>query len=90
MITIKFLGGAKKSFPNETLEIEEFDVTLSVLIDLILTLKPPTTPELDFNNILIAINGIDSSALQGKSTIVKKNDLTYVLKNYFQNLYWNR
>ena len=79
MFTVKFVGGAKKSFPIEQLKIEQSNLTIQELINLLLKLKPADTPELDTDNVLIAINGADSSAMDGKSTIIKENDLVSII-----------
>ena len=79
MFTVKFVGGAKKSFPTEQLKIEQSNLTIQELINLLLKLKPTDTPKLDTDNVLIAINGADSSAMDGKSTIIKENDLVSVI-----------
>jgi molybdopterin converting factor small subunit/tRNA threonylcarbamoyladenosine modification (KEOPS) complex Cgi121 subunit len=79
MITVKLVGGAKKSFLTEQLQIDKSDISIQELIDLLLELKPADTPNLDTENILIAINGIDSSAMEGKSTKIKNNDLVSII-----------
>ena len=79
MFTVKFVGGAKKSFPIEHLKIDKSDITIQELITLLSELKPGDTPELDTDNILIAINGADSSAMDGKSTKIKDNDLVSII-----------
>lgn len=79
MITVKFVGGAKKSFPQEQLQIEKSDITIQELTDLLLTLKPENLPKLDVDNILIAVNGTDSSAMDGKLTLIKNNDLVSII-----------
>ena len=79
MFTVKFVGGAKKSFPVEQLKIDQSDITIQELINLLLELKPADTPKLDTENVLIAINGADSSAMDGKSTIIKENDLVSII-----------
>ncbi len=79
MITVKFIGGAKKSFLSEELIINESDITIQKLLDLLLEQKPDNTPYLDIQNILIAINGTDSSAMDGKSTKLKNNDLVSII-----------
>ena len=79
MITVKFVGGAKKFFSTEKLEIEESDITIQKLLDLLLEKKPADTPELDTENILIAVNGVDSSAIEGKETKIKNNDLVSII-----------
>ena len=52
MITVKFVGGAKKSFSNEQLQIDKSDISIQELLTLLLELKPIDTPELDVENIL--------------------------------------
>ena len=79
MITVKLVGGAKKSFSTEKLELEKFDITIQELIDFLLEIKPDDSPELDAENILIAVNGIDSSALDGKSTMIKNDDVVSII-----------
>ncbi|MGY5147148.1 MAG: KEOPS complex subunit Cgi121 [Candidatus Nitrosopumilus sp. bin_7KS] len=79
MFTVKFVGGAKKSFPIEQLKIEQSNLSIQELINLLLKLKPADTPKLDTDNVLIAINGADSSAMDGKSTIIKENDLVSII-----------
>ena len=79
MFTVKFVGGAKKSFPVENLNIDKSDITIQELITLLSELKPGDTPELDADNALIAINGADSSAMDGKSTKIKDNDLVSII-----------
>ena len=79
MVMIKLVGGAKKSFSTDKLSIEKSDISLQELVDLLLELKPTNTPKLDTENILIAINGIDSSAMQGKMTKIKNNDVVSII-----------
>ncbi len=79
MFTVKFVGGAKKSFPNEQLKIDKSNISIQELIILLKDLKPKDTPNLDTENILIAINGADSSAMNGKSTTIKDNDLVSII-----------
>ena len=79
MFTVKFVGGAKKSFPVEQLKIDQSNLSIQELINLLLELKPADTPKLDTDNVLIAINGADSSAMDGKSTIIQENDLVSII-----------
>jgi len=79
MINVKFLGGAKKSFSTDHLEINKSDITVDELLEILLLLKPENTPHLDIDNILIAVNGVDSSAMEGKTTIIKNNDLVTII-----------
>ena len=79
MITVKLVGGAKKSFLTENLQIDKSDISIKELLKLLLELKPADSPKLDVENILIAINGVDSSAMDGESTIIKNNDLVSII-----------
>lgn len=76
---IKLVGGAKKSFLTDELKIDKSDITIQELLVLLLQLKPTNTPNLDVENILIAINGVDSSALDGKNTEIKNNDVVSII-----------
>ena len=79
MISVKLIGGAKKSFNSSQLEIAESEISIQELLDLLLKLKPHNTSDLDIENILIAINGSDSSAMNGKSTIIHDNDIVSII-----------
>ena len=62
------MGGAKKSFSTDSVILKESNMTLNELIDHLIQIKPKNTLEFDTKNLLIAVNGIDSSALQGYNT----------------------
>lgn len=79
MIIIKLVGGAKKSFFTDELKIDKFDISIQELLDLLLELKPISTPNLDVENILIAVNGVDSSAMEGKMTKLKNDDVVSII-----------
>jgi molybdopterin converting factor small subunit/tRNA threonylcarbamoyladenosine modification (KEOPS) complex Cgi121 subunit len=78
MITIKLIGGAKKSFNSDQLQIDKFDITVNEILQLLLKIKPENT-DFDIENILIAINGSDSSAMDGKNTIVRDGDVVSII-----------
>ena len=50
MITVKFLGGAKKSFNSEKLEISKSDISIQDLLELLLKRKPDDTSNFDVEN----------------------------------------
>ncbi len=79
MFTVKFVGGAKKSFPVEILKIDQSSMSIQELFALLLELKPADTPKLDTENVLTAINGVDSSAMDGRSTEIKDNDIVSII-----------
>jgi len=65
MVVVKLFGGAKKSFSTEKMDVDLADVSLQDLLDYMIERKPANTIEFDTNNILVAINDVDSSALNG-------------------------
>ncbi len=79
MVLVKLVGGAKKSFGKDELQLDADDITLEKLLDQVQGLKPENTPDIDVNNILVAINGADSSALDGKMTIIKNDDVISII-----------
>ena len=79
MVSVKLVGGAKKSFSTDQLELDFDDITIQNLLEKLVEIKPENTPTLDTNNILIAINGVDSSALDGKETRIKNSDLVSII-----------
>lgn len=79
MITVKFVGGAKKLFQTDQLEIEKSEITIESLLLELERLKPKNSPELDSKNSLIVINGVDSSAINGKQSIIKNNDIVSII-----------
>jgi len=74
LITVKLLGGAKKSFSTDKIILEQNVSTINELISHLMQIKPKDTLEFDTNNLLIAVNGVDSSALQGYDTKLNGND----------------
>src|SRR5437879_9737244 len=79
MITVRFLGGSKKSFLRDNLTIEEGFMAVSDLLNHLQKIIPKNLPPLDVNNILVAVNGIDSLALQGKHTNLKDGDVVTII-----------
>lgn len=73
MITVRMLGGARRSFPTDV-TLDCGDVTVSVLLDMLIKSKPSGTPDLDIRNILVAINGADSSVQGGLAARVQDGD----------------
>ncbi len=79
MITVKLLGGARKSFSSDKLEIPRDLMTISDLLDYLEKSTLENLPHLDPNNILVAVNGVDLSALQGKETMLKGGDVISII-----------
>ena len=79
MITVNFIGGARKSFQTDSLEITQNIDTISEIISYLISKKPENTPDFDGKNLLIAVNGVDSSALAGKNTWLKSGDVVNII-----------
>ena len=79
MITVKFLGGIRKSFSSDTINIQIDSMMISDLIKYLQSIISGSHPTLDVDNILIAVNGIDSSALKGKDTLLKNGDTISII-----------
>ena len=79
MTTVNFIGGARKAFQTDSLEISQNLDTLSQLITYLVKHKPENTPDFDGKNLLIAVNGVDSSALDGNDTKLNSNDIINII-----------
>jgi tRNA threonylcarbamoyladenosine modification (KEOPS) complex Cgi121 subunit/molybdopterin converting factor small subunit len=79
MITVNFTGGAKKWFNLTQMIIERNDLSIQQLLSYLVEIKPKDTVNFDSKNLLIAVNGIDSSALHGFETKLKSNDFVNII-----------
>ena len=79
MINVNFIGGARKSFQTDSLEFTQNIETISELITYLISQKPENTPDFDGKNLLIAVNGVDSSALEGIDTKLNSNDVVNII-----------
>jgi len=79
MITVNFTGGARKSFQVDSLEISQNLGSISELIAYLISKKPENTPHFDGKNLLIAVNGVDSSALDGYDTKLNSHDAVDII-----------
>lgn len=79
MIIVKLFGGAKRSFLSDKLEVDKETMTVAALLDYLQGSIAKNMPPLDVKNILIAVNGIDSSALKGYNTELKDKDVISII-----------
>jgi tRNA threonylcarbamoyladenosine modification (KEOPS) complex Cgi121 subunit/molybdopterin converting factor small subunit len=79
LLSIKLLGGAKKSFGTDFLPVDLDDISIKALLEHLLSIKPKDTITLDTKNILVAVNGVDSSALDGYDTMLHQNDVVTII-----------
>ena len=73
------MGGAKKSFSTDKILLEKTNLTITELLEHLTQIKPSDTLEFDTNNLLVAINGVDSSVLDGYSTSLKDDDVVSII-----------
>ncbi len=79
MITIRLLGGAKKAVGGKaSLELEKSNASVLEILQFLqdLAVEPRL---LRRENLIIAINGADSSALSGKDPVAKSGDVVTVV-----------
>ena len=79
MIIIRLLGGAKKALDGKSsLQFEKPSATVSEILEYLLSVS--SYPDLlNPSNLIIAVNGTDSAALQGRSTAIKSGDVVTVV-----------
>lgn len=73
MITVRLLGGVKKIVGQELIRITEPVVKVSYIMDL-LRKNAPEHARLNFDNVVIAVNGVDCSILGGTDALAKEGD----------------
>lgn len=79
MITVKLFGGAKKIFSTDQITVTQDNLTIQDLLDFLVKNKPENTNDLDTNNLLVAVNGVDSSTMGGFSAKLKANDTVSII-----------
>ena len=79
MVTVKLVGGTKKIFERDHLDIDESEITIQDLLVTLNKIKLNSTPSIDTTNYLIAVNGTDSSAIDGIDTKLEKNDIVSII-----------
>ena len=78
MITLKLLGGVKHAIGKNFIVI---DKSLSTLQDIIDELQNRANDKkvVDEKNLLISVNGVESSVIGGKNAIIKTGDIVTVV-----------
>jgi molybdopterin converting factor small subunit len=78
LITINILGGAKKIVGTSSLMLNRSNASISEILAFLQD-NAGESKILNVINILIAINGIESSALSGNDTIAKTGDVITIV-----------
>ncbi len=78
MITVKFLGGARTALGRDRLQIERPDAKLYEILDTVRSLAPGNSV-LSPNNLLVAVNGVESSVVGGLEATVRDGDVVSIV-----------
>ncbi|MDW3603858.1 MAG: MoaD/ThiS family protein [Nitrososphaeraceae archaeon] len=78
MITLKLLGGVKFAMGKTSMVINKSQATVKEIIE---ELKNESrhTKILNEQNLIITVNGIDSSITGGKETVIKSGDILTIV-----------
>lgn len=79
MIDIRLMGGAKKSFATDQIKIDKSEIAVNDLFTMLQDMRLANSPELDPKNTLVAINGVDTSAIDGASSVVRDGDIVNII-----------
>jgi len=78
MINVKLLGGAKRVIGKDHLEIEKQNAKLHEIVAMLHSMSSNTNI-FHTDNLLIVINGIESSMLGGLDATVKDGDVISIV-----------
>jgi molybdopterin converting factor small subunit len=78
LITLKLLGGVKFAMGKTSMVINKSQVTVKEIIE---ELKNESrhTKILNEQNLIITVNGVDSSITGGKETVIKSGDILTIV-----------
>ncbi|MDW3611781.1 MAG: MoaD/ThiS family protein [Nitrososphaeraceae archaeon] len=78
MITLKLLGGVKFAMGKTSMVINKSQATVKEIIE---ELKNESrhTKILNEQNLIITVNGVDSSITGGKETVIKSGDILTIV-----------
>jgi molybdopterin converting factor small subunit len=78
LITLKLLGGVKKAIGKNSIVIDKSQSNLKEIFE---ELKNKSTDAsiIDEKNLMISVNGVDSSVIGGKEAIIKTGDIITIV-----------
>lgn len=79
MITVRLLGGARRSFGSDSVDVGCGETTVGGLLGRLSRMVPPGAPPLDAAGVLVAVNGADSSAAGGAAAPVRPGDSVSII-----------
>jgi tRNA threonylcarbamoyladenosine modification (KEOPS) complex Cgi121 subunit/molybdopterin converting factor small subunit len=78
MIAIRLLGGAKKAVGKPAVDFDRSSASVAEILQFLTGISTDLRL-LQPNNLIIAVNGIDSAALQGEQTVAKSGDTVTIV-----------
>ncbi|HEX5982102.1 MAG TPA: MoaD/ThiS family protein [Nitrososphaeraceae archaeon] len=78
MITLKLLGGVKFAMGKTSLVIDRSQSTVKEIIEELKN-QSRNTKILNEQNLIITVNGVDSSVTGGKETVIKSGDILTIV-----------
>lgn len=78
MIAIRLLGGAKKAVGKPAVDFDRPRASVAEILQFLTNISTDARL-LQPNNLIVAVNGVDSAALQGQQTLAKSGDTVTVV-----------
>jgi tRNA threonylcarbamoyladenosine modification (KEOPS) complex Cgi121 subunit/molybdopterin converting factor small subunit len=78
MITIRLLGGAKKAVGKSVVDFDTPSASVTEILQFLTGISADSRL-LHPRNLIVAVNGIDSGALQGRQTLAKSGDTVTIV-----------
>ncbi len=78
LITLKLLGGVKFAMGKNSIVIDKPQSTVKEIIEELKT-ESRNTEILNEQNLMVSVNGVDSSVTGGKETVIKSGDIITIV-----------
>ena len=78
MITLKLLGGVKKAIGKNSIVIDKSQSNLKEIFEELKN-KSKDLSIIDEKNLMVSVNGVDSSVIGGKEAIIKTGDIITIV-----------
>jgi len=78
LITLKLLGGMKNAIGKNSIVIDKSQSTLKEIFEELKN-KSKDSRIIDEKNLMISVNGVDSSVIGGKEAIIKTGDIITIV-----------
>ena len=78
MITLKLLGGVKKAIGKNSIVIDKSQSNLKEIFEELKN-KSKDSSIIDEKNLMVCVNGVDSSVIGGKEAIIKTGDIITIV-----------